>query len=97
MATFISLINFTEQGVRSFKDTLDRAQTFADTAKQAGCSLRDIYWTIGPYDIVALVEAPDDETASALMLQAASLGNIRSTTLRGFSRDEMARILEKAG
>ncbi len=97
MATFVLLINWTDQGVRTFRDTVDREQTFRDMIKGLGGNLKDAYWTIGPYDIVAILEAPDDETMTAVALQAGSLGNIRTTTLRGFSRDEMARIIEKAG
>jgi uncharacterized protein with GYD domain len=97
MATFVLLINWTDQGVRSFKDTLDREQAFRGMIEDVGGNLKDAYWTIGPYDIVAVVEAPDDETMTAFALQAGSWGNIRTTTLRGFSRDEMTRIIEKAG
>ena len=97
MATFVVLINWTDQGVRTFRETLDREQAFRDLIERLGGSLKDAYWTIGPYDIVAILEAPDDETMTAVALQAGSLGNIRTTTLRGFGRDEMARIIEKAG
>jgi uncharacterized protein with GYD domain len=97
MATFVMLINWTDQGVRSFKDTLDREQSFRDMIKGVGGSLKDVYWTIGPYDIVAVAEAPDDETITAAALKGGSLGNIRTTTLRAFDREEMAGIIEKAG
>ncbi len=97
MATFVLLINWTDQGVRTFKDTLDREQAFRDMAQGLGGSLKDVFWTIGPYDIVAVAEAPDDETITAVALKAGSQGNIRTTTLRAFSRDEVSRIIEKAG
>jgi uncharacterized protein with GYD domain len=97
MATFVQLINWTDQGVRTFRDTLDREKAFRDLIERLGGSLKDAYWTIGPYDIVAVVEAPDDETMTAIALQTASWGNIRTTTLRGFNRDEVARIIEKTG
>jgi uncharacterized protein with GYD domain len=97
MATFVLLINWTDQGVRTFKDTVDREQTFRDMIKGLGGNLKDAYWTIGPYDIVAIVEAPDDESMTAMALQASALGNLRTTTLRGFNRDEMARIIGMAG
>jgi uncharacterized protein with GYD domain len=56
-----------------------------------------LYWTVGPYDIVSIVEAPDEETAVAALLQVSAGGNVRSTTLRAFDRDEMSRIISKAG
>jgi uncharacterized protein with GYD domain len=62
-----------------------------------GVSFKDIYWTVGPYDIVGIVEAPDDESATAALLSVAALGNIRTTTLRGFSVDEMRAVIERAG
>jgi uncharacterized protein with GYD domain len=97
MATFVLLINWTDQGVRTFKDTVDREQMFRNMIEGLGGNLKDAYWTIGPYDIVAVAEAPDDETMTAMALQAGALGNIRTTTLRAFNRDEMAGIIEKAG
>ena len=62
-----------------------------------GGQLKGIYWTLGTYDIVAITEAPDDETATAMLLKLASLGNVRTTTLRGFDMDEIETIIEKAG
>jgi len=62
-----------------------------------GGQLKGIYWTLGTYDIVAITEAPDDETATAMLLKLASLGNVRTTTLRGFDTDEIETIIEKAG
>ena len=96
MPTYISLINWTEQGIKSYKDTLDRAQAAGEAATQQGGALRDIYYTIGPYDIVTVADFPDDESATAFLLKLGSQGNIRTTTLRAFNRDEMARVLEKA-
>lgn len=95
MASYISLINWTDQGIRNYKDTEKRAQAFADSLQSLGGSLKEIYWTIGPYDIVAILEAPDDETATAAALQVGALGNVRTTTLRAFNRDEFAAIIGK--
>jgi uncharacterized protein with GYD domain len=97
MASFVLLINWTDQGARTATDTLDREKTFREMIEGLGGNLKDAYWTIGPYDIVGVVEAPDDETMTAVALKAAGWGNIRTTTLRAFNRDEMARIIEKAG
>jgi uncharacterized protein with GYD domain len=96
MARYITLINFTEQGIKDYKDTLDRAQAAGEAATQQGGTLRDVYYTVGPYDIVTIADFPDDESATAFLLKVGSLGNVRTTTLRAFNRDEMARVLEKA-
>lgn len=63
---------------------------------QGGVSFKEIYWTVGPYDLVRIVEAPDDETATAALLSVAGQGNIRTTTLRAFSASEMRSVIEKA-
>jgi uncharacterized protein with GYD domain len=97
MPTYVSLTNWTDQGIKNYKDTLDRAQAASDAIAAAGGSLRDIYYTLGAYDIVVIADFPDDETATSFLLGLGSLGNVRSTTMRAFNRDEMARILEKAG
>ena len=95
MATFVMLASFTEQGVRNVKETAKRADAFKQMAEKVGVTIRDIYWTLGPYDVVAVGEAPDDETATALSLSLASLGNVRTQTLRAFSRDEIDAIVKK--
>ena len=87
----------TEQGVGAFKDTVDRAEAAQQLAGKFGGKLKEIYWTIGPYDIVAVSEAPDDESATAFALALGSGGNVRTTTLRGFNADEMRSIIAKTG
>jgi uncharacterized protein with GYD domain len=95
MASYVVLANFTEQGVRHVKDTLQRAEAFKVMAKTAGAAVKEFYWTLGQYDIVALCEAPDDETITALSLSVASFGNVKTQTLRAFPAAEMATILGK--
>jgi len=95
MAKFISLVNLTEQGARDFKASPDRAANFVKMAKKAGVTVRDIYWTMGAYDVVVIMEAADDEAAVAVMLQLASLGNVRTQTLRAFDATEMKGIVSK--
>ncbi len=97
MATFITLINWTDQGIRNFKDSMKRAQAFKDMLAGMGGEVKQIYWTIGAFDIVAVLEAPDDETATAAALQVGALGNVRTTTLRGFSQAEFEAIIKKTG
>ncbi|MFF0789393.1 GYD domain-containing protein [Streptomyces spiralis] len=96
MQTYISLLNWTDQGIRNYKDTAKRAEAFGAAVEKLGAKLLNIYWTVGPYDLVAVVEAPDDETATAAFLQIGGVGNVRTTTLRAFGREEMNRIIGKA-
>jgi len=95
MPTFVSLINWTEQGVATFKDTLARAADARNAATAMGGQIKDIYWTVGQYDLVTVAEFPDDETATAFLLALSSRGNLRTTTLRAFGDDEMTRIIGK--
>jgi uncharacterized protein with GYD domain len=97
MPTYVSLINWTDQGIRAFKDTVDRAEAGQQLAGSFGGSLKEIYWTIGPYDIVVVSEAPDDETATAFALALSAQGNVRTTTMRAFGAEEMRGIVAKAG
>jgi uncharacterized protein with GYD domain len=95
MATYIVLGNFTDQGIRSVKDTTKRAEAFKERAKSLGAAVKDVYWTLGQYDIAAIVEAPDDASVTALGLTLGKLGNVRTQTLRAFSRTDMNAILGK--
>jgi uncharacterized protein with GYD domain len=96
MPTYVTLINWTDQGVKNYKDTVDRYEAAQEAMGQAGASFRDVYWTVGPYDIIGIIEAPDDETATAALLAAAGQGNIRTTTLRAFNASEMRSVIQKA-
>lgn len=93
MATFVVLAGFTDQGIRNVKETISRADAFKEMASKTGVTVKDMYWTLGRHDIVAICEVPDDEAATALSLSVASRGNVRSETLRAFSFDEMKKIL----
>lgn len=95
MATFITLVNWTDQGIRNVKQTLERAEAFKALAQKAGATVKAQYWTVGQYDVVTILEAQDAETVSALHLSTASLGNVRTQTLQAFSAEEMRRILAR--
>jgi uncharacterized protein with GYD domain len=95
MPTYVSLIHWTDQGIKNYKDTTTRAADFTKLVESSGGRIRDLLWTVGEYDIVTVVEFPDDETATAALLQVGSLGSIRSNTMRAFSADEMATIVGK--
>jgi uncharacterized protein with GYD domain len=95
MATYVHLFNFTEQGLRNIKDTVKRAEALKKAASEVGANLKEIIWTQGQYDIVAIFEAPDEATANSFFLNVLKAGNLRSQTLRGFTAAEMEKILEK--
>ena len=95
MATYIVLTSFTDQGVRSAKETTKRADAVREQAKKFGVTAKDFYWTLGAYDVVAIFEAPDDASITALGLAIGAAGNVRTQTLRAFSREEMTGILAK--
>jgi uncharacterized protein with GYD domain len=95
MPRYVVLIDWTEQGVRNYKDSVDRYEAASGQLESLGVRFTDIYWTLGNHDIVSVVEAPDDETLAAGMLAVAGQGNIRTTTLRAFDRDEMTSVIGK--
>jgi uncharacterized protein with GYD domain len=95
MATYIVLGQFTDQGIRNVKETAKRAEALKAMAKKVGATIKEVYWTLGQYDVLTIVEAPDDASATALFLSIGALGNVRTQSLRAFSADEMTRILGK--
>jgi uncharacterized protein with GYD domain len=97
MPTYVSLIHWTEQGIKNYKETTSRAGDFSKIVESAGGRVRDLFWTVGEYDIVAVADFPDDETGTACLLQIGSLGNVRSNTMRAFNSDEMGNIIRRAG
>ncbi|MFO0965808.1 MAG: GYD domain-containing protein [Gemmataceae bacterium] len=95
MATYITTIKFTQQGVKSIDETTRRAAAFKAVSKKLGIKIRDVYWTLGAYDGMLVFEAPDDETATGAILRLGALGNVHTTTLRAFNAAEMDKILSK--
>lgn len=93
MAKYIVLLNWTEQGIKSVKDSPKRLDAGRDLAKKLGCTVGDFHLTIGPYDMVLNFEAPDDETAAKYMLTLGSGGNVRTTTLKALPEDTYRKIL----
>ena len=95
MPTFLTTIKFTDQGIRNIQDTGKRASAFKAMAKKMGVKVANIYWTLGAIDGAIIFDAPDEETATALMLQLTSLGNLNTQTSRAFDAAEMNTILSK--
>ena len=95
MAMYVSLIQFTDQGIRNIKKTIKRGDAAMAEAEKMGVKIVEEFWTMGTYDVVVIVDAPNDETMSAFMLKVGSLGNVKSHTMRAFRRAEMAGVLAK--
>ncbi len=95
MAMYVSLLQFTEQGIRNVKDTIKRGTAATAEAEKMGVKVTNSFWTMGTYDVVLLLDAPNDETVSAFSLKIGALGNVKSQTMRAFSRKEMEGVLAK--
>jgi uncharacterized protein with GYD domain len=93
MATFVVLANFSDQGIRNIKESPKRSDAFKEQAQRLGATVKEVYWTMGRYDIVAIIDAPDDNTITALGLSTGKLGNVRTETLRAFNKADMEGIL----
>ena len=93
MVHYIVLAHFTDQGIKGIQETTKRAKAFRELASKMGAEIEKIYWTLGSYDVVLTMKAPNDETVASLLLKAGSLGNLQSQTLRAFDEQEMEKIL----
>ena len=95
--TYVSLINWTEQGIKNFRQSTERANDFTKRVESGGGKVRELLWTVGEYDIVAVMDFPDEESSVAALLQLGSAGNLRSNTLRAFSAGEIDAIIARTG
>jgi uncharacterized protein with GYD domain len=95
MSNYVLLIDWTEQGIKNVKDTVKRAKSFEGAIEKAGGKSLGFYYTIGRYDMVAIVQAPTDEAIASVLFSLGSLGNVRTETLKAFSTHEAANIIEK--
>lgn len=97
MARYVVLIDFTDQGVRSAKDTVQRSRQARADWERRGVRMEAVYWTLGEHDIVGIVDAPDDATLAATLLELAGAGNVRTKTMRAFDEGEMQAVLGQLG
>ena len=95
MPTYIVLASFTEQGIRNIKDSPKRAVAFKELAKKSGATVKEVFWTLGQYDIVLILEAQDDAAVAELGLSLGKLGNVRTQTMRAFGPAEVSKLLDK--
>ena len=93
MATFIALLDYTDQGIRNLKDSPRRADAFNEFAEKAGAEIVGQYWTIGNHDGVLILDAPNEEVAASVLLHLAAGGNVRSTTLRAYDWAEAQELI----
>ena len=97
MATYITLANYTQQGLQNIKDAPLRMEAARALAKEHGAELKAVYLTMGQYDLVSITEAPNDEVVCKLILTIAGAGNISTCTLRAFDEGEFADIVAGLG
>jgi len=95
MATYVTMLDYTQQGLDAIKESPRRAAAFRDSAKKAGVTVKDLYWTIGGHDGVLIMEGPDEKKIMALLLTLGRAGNVRTKTLRAFDQAEMKKILAR--
>ena len=95
MAKYVSLLNWTDLGIRSAKESVNRAAAARQAFQAGGGKITDVYWTLGQHDVVLIFDAPDDETAFRLAVGLGMKGNVRTSTTRAFGEEEMARILQR--
>ena len=93
MPSYVILYKMTPEGARGLRDTVKRAGQVRQQNARRGFKIRDIFWTQGPYDMVAVVDAPSEEAMMGAMLNIVGAGNVTSTTMRAFDATEMSRIL----
>jgi uncharacterized protein with GYD domain len=94
MPTYVLLVNYTDQGIRDVKDSPQRVDKTREIARRFGAEVKDVYLTMGNYDFVIPVDAPDDGAIAKLALSLGALGNIRTTTLRAFSESEFRELVK---
>ena len=95
MATYIATVKFTPQGVAAIKDTGKRANAFKSAAKKLGVKVTEVYWTLGPFDGLVIMEADDEQSVTAAMLQLAAQGNVQTQTARAFGAGEIEKVIAR--
>ena len=94
MPTYVGLVKWTDQGIRNVKETTKRAKGFQEMAEKKGVKVRELLWTMGRYDVVLVIDAPNDETISRLTLALGMSGNVKTETLKAFSAQEVDQVLK---
>jgi uncharacterized protein with GYD domain len=95
MATYVATVKFTPQGVAAIKDTGKRANAFKNAAKKLGVKVTNLYWTLGPFDGLVILEADDEQSVTVAMLQLAAQGNVQTQTSRAFNSGEIEKVVAR--
>ncbi len=95
MTTYILLMNLTDQGIKDIKEAPQRIEEPLQGLETIGGKLKSFYAVMGDYDYVAIVECPSDEVALTFLLLLSSLGNVRTKTLKAFTKEEFAEMVKK--
>ena len=97
MPTYVMLSTWTDQGIRQIKDSPDRLDAARDLCRQHGAEITAFYMTLGAYDLVLIVDAPNDDTLAKIALSLGKGGNIRTTTLKTFDEAQYREIIGSLG
>ena len=97
MPLYVALVNWTDQGIKNYRDSVRRAEDYRGLVEKSGGQVRQLVWTLGEYDVVVVTEFPDDETATAVALQTGALGSIRTKTMKAFDAEQMSAIIQRTG
>ena len=95
MVTYVIQVKFSQQGIKDIAHTTKRADIFKSEAKKLGVKVKEIYWTLGDHDGLLILEAPDDQTATAAVLHLGAMGNVHTSTCRAYTAAEMDEIVAK--
>jgi uncharacterized protein with GYD domain len=95
MPKYVVLVNWTDQGIKDVKDTVQRAEQVSQLVQKHGGQMETLLWTQGRYDLVGFIDLPDDETFAAVGLQIGMVGAVRTESLRAFTADEMSSLLQR--
>jgi len=93
MPTYVMLTNLTAEGIRTLKNHPGRVAEVNQEVEQIGAKVQAQYATLGPYDFVTIVEAPDDKTMAKVSVELGSRGTMTSQTLAAMPADELADAL----
>ena len=97
MPLYVALVNWTDQGIKHYRDSVRRAEDYRGLVEKNGGQVRQLVWTLGEYDVVVVTDFPDDETATAVALQTGALGSIRTKTMKAFDAEQMSAIIQRTG
>ena len=97
MVRYMVLLNFTEKGMGGVKDSVNRAENFRSAAAKLGAKVESVFWTLGTYDGMFMLSAPDEATAAAIVLEVGRTNNVKTCMSRAFDAEEFSKVVDKLG